>query len=180
MGITSPGGAGGGGNGGAGGAGGGNGGALASDAATETGVVIGALAGAALAGAALTGGTLGAEPVFGAGVPLLFWFFTTLAALAVSTKPGGGWSGGFGPETSAARELFANSCFSSGSHLCPLSLLLWLFKASAVSPTDDTLSSGLIALAVLSSSSTSMAASPRGVSTIALFERLTLLSISGH
>ena len=95
-------------------------------------VVIGALAGAALAGAALTGGTLGAEPVFGAGVPLLFWFPT--AAALDTLKPGGGWSGGFGPETSAARELFANSCFSSGSHLCPLSLLLWLFKASAVSP----------------------------------------------
>ena len=44
---------------------------------------------------------------------------------------------------------------------------------------DDTLPSGLIALAVLSSS-TSIAASPRGVSTIALFERLTLLSMSGH
>ena len=178
MGITSPGGAGGGGNGGAGGAGGGKGGALASVSATETGVVIDALAGAALAGAALTGDTLGAEPVFGAGVPLLFWFPT--AAALDTLKPGGGWSGGFGPETSAARELFANSCFSSGSHLCPLSLLLWLFKASAVSPTDDTLSSGLIALAMLPSSSTSMAASPRGVSTIALFERLTLLSISGH
>ena len=88
MGITSPGGAGGGGNGGAGGAGGGKGGALASVSATETGVVIDALAGAALAGAALTGGTLGAEPVFGAGVPLLFWFPT--AAALDTLKPGGG------------------------------------------------------------------------------------------
>ena len=122
---------------------------------------------------------MAAEPVLGAGIPLLFWFiFATLAALDMFPKPGGGWSGGFGPATWAARELFANSGFSSGSHLCPRSRLLWLLKA-AVSPTDDTMSSGLIALAVLSSS-TSIAASPRGVSTIALFERLTLRSMSGH